>query len=180
MGLGSEIGRIAKEKGINLRQLSIKSKIPYNTLYAIVKRDSCRVDPLTVQAIADTLNVPWQQLLGYEVDEGSSFDAIEELQEYFPGRLIGINESTDRLATISAKSINAFLEAIETSEDARKTEKALEKLLASFSELNQAGKTVAVVRIKELTQIPKYQRHPAPAAPQEPPATAPDQEAEQE
>ena len=57
MQTGEIIGNLAKEKGINLRQLSIKADVPYNTLYAIVKRKSSRVDVETLLKIAKALDV---------------------------------------------------------------------------------------------------------------------------
>jgi len=59
---GEIIGNLAKEKGINLRQLSIKADVPYNTLYAIVKRKSSRVDVETLLKIAKALDVHLRDL----------------------------------------------------------------------------------------------------------------------
>ena len=54
------------------------------------------------------------------------------------------------------------------------------QLLELMDKLNSSGKMVALERLEELAQIPKYQRQPAPAAPQEPPASAPDRDPKQE
>lgn len=62
MQTGEIIGNLAKEKGINLRQLSIKADVPYNTLYAIVKRKSSRVDVETLLKIAKALGVHLRDL----------------------------------------------------------------------------------------------------------------------
>lgn len=62
MQTGEIIGMLAKEKGINLHQLSIKADIPYNTLYAIVKRKSSRVDMETQVKIAKALGVHLRDL----------------------------------------------------------------------------------------------------------------------
>lgn len=62
MQTGEIIGNLAKEKGINLRQLSIKADVPYNTLYAIVKRKSSRVDVETLLKIAKALDVHLRDL----------------------------------------------------------------------------------------------------------------------
>jgi len=59
---GEIIGNLAKEQGINLHQLSIKAGVPYNTLYAIVKRKSSRVDTETQIKIAKALGVHLQDL----------------------------------------------------------------------------------------------------------------------
>jgi transcriptional regulator with XRE-family HTH domain len=59
---GEIIGNLSKEQGINLRQLAIKAEVPYNTLYAIVKRKSSRVDTETLIKIAKALGVQLRDL----------------------------------------------------------------------------------------------------------------------
>ena len=62
MQTGEIIGNLSKEQGINLRQLAIKAEVPYNTLYAIVKRKSSRVDTETLIKIAKALGVQLRDL----------------------------------------------------------------------------------------------------------------------
>lgn len=98
MQTGEIIGMLAKEKGINLHQLSIKADIPYNTLYAIVKRKSSRVDMETQIKIAKALGVHLRDLADTSVweefdrqagpeklavlsAESSALDAEHELSE---------------------------------------------------------------------------------------------------
>lgn len=71
MKTGEIIGELARKKNINLRQLAIKADVPYNTLYAIVKRKSDRIDPGTLQRIADALGVHIFDLngIGKELDK---------------------------------------------------------------------------------------------------------------
>lgn len=71
MKTGEIIGELARKKNINLRQLAIKADVPYNTLYAIVKRKSDRINPGTLQRIADALGVHIFDLngIGKELDK---------------------------------------------------------------------------------------------------------------
>lgn len=62
MKTGEIIGALAAKKGINLRQLAIKSNVPYNTLYAIVRRKSSRIDGETLRKIAAALNISFEQM----------------------------------------------------------------------------------------------------------------------
>lgn len=65
---GEIIGILAEMRGINLRQLAIKANIPYNTLYAIVKRKSERIEIETLQRIANALELHISTLVGYFAD----------------------------------------------------------------------------------------------------------------
>ncbi|WP_352399108.1 helix-turn-helix transcriptional regulator [Anaerotignum sp.] len=62
MGVGSNIKKLLKEKNKTLVWLSGETGISKNTLYSITKRDSSRVDPDTLQKIADKLDVPPESL----------------------------------------------------------------------------------------------------------------------
>lgn len=64
MRTGEIIGNLSEQKGINLHQLAIKAGIPYNTLYAIVKRKSTRIEHETLERIAVALGVSVSDLLG--------------------------------------------------------------------------------------------------------------------
>lgn len=76
MQTGEIIGNLSKEQGINLRQLAIKAEVPYNTLYAIVKRKSSRVDTETLIKIAKALGVQLRDLTDTSIWE--EFDKVSE------------------------------------------------------------------------------------------------------
>lgn len=76
MQTGEIIGNLSKEQGINLRQLAIKAEVPYNTLYAIVKRKSSRVDTETLIKIAKALGVHLRDLADTSIWE--EFDKVSE------------------------------------------------------------------------------------------------------
>ena len=62
MSIGEKIGELALTEGMNLRQLAIKADVPYNTVYALVKRSSNRVEWETLEKIAAALGVSAQDL----------------------------------------------------------------------------------------------------------------------
>lgn len=80
MKTGEIIGALAAKKGINLRQLAIKSNVPYNTLYAIVRRKSSRIDGETLRKIAAALNVSIDSLSGGPMNASTeNFDVILDI-----------------------------------------------------------------------------------------------------
>lgn len=62
MTVGERIALLVKEKRTNLRQVSIKAGVPYNTLYAIVQRKSNNVSPEVLKKLAPVLDIPWYEL----------------------------------------------------------------------------------------------------------------------
>lgn len=57
MGIGKRIGEECKRQGMNLRQLSINSGVPYSTLYSAVSRDSNGIDADTLRKVSDALGI---------------------------------------------------------------------------------------------------------------------------
>lgn len=147
MGIGATIGQLAAEKGINLRQLSKKAGISYNTLYAIVKRDSMRVTPETIQAVADALDTTWNEIVGFE-DEDTAFEA---LQDEITDKMVGMS-ANGKLISVSKRSINQFFNLASIPE----TKEILQNLLTQFSHLNTTGQRIAAQRVEELSKIPEY------------------------
>ena len=131
-----KIGIMAKDQGISLRQLAINAGIPYNTLYAIVKRKSTRIEPDTLQAIADALGVTLAELTNLQIQYDSS------------GKIVS--------ASGYAEDLKQFL-GMDESKDEEK------ELVTYFQMLNNDGQQKAVERVKELTEIPRYQKEKTPA-----------------
>ena len=136
MKTGELIGIMAKDQGISLRQLAINAGIPYNTLYAIVKRKSTRIEPDTLQAIADALGVTLAELTNLQIQYDSS------------GKIVS--------ASGYAEDLKQFL-GMDESKDEEK------ELVTYFQMLNNDGQQKAVERVKELTEIPRYQKEKTPA-----------------
>lgn len=82
MGIGKRIGLICQEEGISLRQLAIKAKIPYSTLYSAVKRDSNGIDSEALKRIAEALDVDLVSLLMSDDDLAELLPSDSEIDEY--------------------------------------------------------------------------------------------------
>lgn len=83
MGIGKRIGEECKDAGMTLRQLSIKSGVPYSTLYSAVKRDSDGIDAGTITRLANALELPISYFYS-DPEEGEAIisrerGALEEL-----------------------------------------------------------------------------------------------------
>ena len=57
MGLGLELKKILKDKGMSVAELSRLSGVSANTLYAIISRDSSDISLSTLYKISDALNL---------------------------------------------------------------------------------------------------------------------------
>ncbi|NBJ16645.1 MAG: hypothetical protein FNP40_14005 [Dehalobacter sp. 4CP] len=57
MAIGNNLKRILSENKMSIKELSIKSGIPLNSLYSITKRDSQNVSPNILTAISKTLGI---------------------------------------------------------------------------------------------------------------------------
>lgn len=143
MSVGEAIGIMAKEKGFNLRQLAAKAKVSYNTLYAIVKRKSSRVDLTTLQNVAAALEVSLDELLPF----------TPHLVHYGDNNTLVAGPHFDQIVT------SRMLDANEREE--RKTAKndALE-LLGFFDMLDEKGQKKAIELVSMLTNVPDY-RNPS-------------------
>ena len=116
LGTGKRIGDACQQKGLSLRQLSIKADVPYSTLYSAVKRDSDGISLDALRKIAVALGVDLYSLADFDI----ASDALAE--------------------EINANNKEAHV-------------------LQLFQCLNSDGQNVAIERLEEMTQLPKYQQH---------------------
>lgn len=85
MTIGERIDRLVKGKGTNLRQVAIKAEIPYNTLYAIVKRKSNKIDPAILMKIASALDCDISSLISPKEEKEMIINhLIEQLEDAPP------------------------------------------------------------------------------------------------
>lgn len=63
MSIGKNLKAILKSKNMTIEELSKKSNISKNTLYAITKRDSFNVRKETLEKISKALDIPVEQLI---------------------------------------------------------------------------------------------------------------------
>lgn len=74
--VGERIEEQAKNAGLNLRQLAIKANVPYNTVYAMVKRKSQNINPITIMRLSYALGVNPKYLTG-DIDFPIGTDAFK-------------------------------------------------------------------------------------------------------
>jgi DNA-binding Xre family transcriptional regulator len=79
MAIGKRIEDLARERKINLKELSRQANVSYNTLYAIVKRNNDSVRPDILQNIAKALNVSVDELLGIKSANLNYNEDIEDI-----------------------------------------------------------------------------------------------------
>lgn len=80
MGIGYKIKELAELKENNLKELSRKADVSYNTLYAIVQRDNESVRPDILTRIAKALDVSIYELLETDrkefLDKACTYEAF--------------------------------------------------------------------------------------------------------
>ena len=139
MNTGEAIGIMAKERGFNLRQLAAKAEVPYNTLYAIVKRKSSRIDGKTLRRVADALGV-----------------SIDEIEPFTPN-VMRLDEG-ERLVTgprfesvVTTRMIDA-----DNRESRRAAKEDVTQLLEAFDALDGDGQKKAIEFVSILAKVPDY------------------------
>lgn len=139
MNTGEAIGILAKQKGFNLRQLATKAEVPYNTLYAIVKRKSSRIDGKTLRRVADALGV-----------------SVDEIEPFTPN-VMRLDED-ERLVTeprfdgvVTTRMIDA-----DNLESRRAAKEDVTRLLEAFDALDGDGQKKAIEFVSILAKVPDY------------------------
>ena len=115
--------------------------------------------PATLKKIAAALGVEWYELISNSQDEQSEI-AKEQMRQAI-GRVADIitkpckYEISDELIEDSLKKVTI---SIPTSYNSAR----LEKIIKDYWKLNDDGQQVAVERVHELTEIPRYKRKSTP------------------
>ena len=115
--------------------------------------------PATLKKIAAALGVEWYELISNSQDEQSEI-AKEQMRQAI-GRVADIitkpckYEISDELIEDSLKKVTI---SIPTSYNSAH----LEKMIKDYGKLNDDGQQVAVERVHELTEIPRYKRKSTP------------------
>lgn len=133
MSFGKELKKILENKKMSVAELSRKTNIPANTLYAIINRDSKNINFSTIYKISKAL------------DLGTDEEALLDMM---------INpEAWSNYITDGKPSKN--------SNDLLKLKKELageDKIVFHYRQLNAAGQNKAVEQVEMLTKIPEYQK----------------------
>lgn len=140
MTTGEKIAQLVKAKGTNLRQISIKANIPYNTLYAIVQRKSSKIDPETLKKIAYALDIEWYELYGDNDAHLVSHGIVE-----------GMRMAANRPVILAQEEV---LKPYRDKGYQFTEEEAA--CVKEFGALNDFGQLAAILAMRKLSNMPQY------------------------
>ena len=135
--IGEAIRNQRKNQGLTLNELGQRMGIS-GSLVGQYERGVVNPKYETIIRFADALNVVPRVILG-----NAFMDVISPEVERLAH---SVYDTTDIRLYLSGRVVPVTIQ---------------ERLIEAFSELNKEGQKVAVERVKELTQIPKYQKDPA-------------------
>lgn len=152
MGVGTTLKKILKRYNMTIKELSEKSGISLNTLYSITKRDSTRVDPVLLELIANTLEIPVGELIG--LSDVEAFNALND-----EGFDIGLAEITLKKYGMPTENIDACISEFSDNISHSLLSRDMSILKQLIGRLNDTGRSTAIERIKELSENPRYRRN---------------------
>lgn len=85
MGIGMNIRGILDKRAMTVAELSRKSGISTNTLYAIIRRDNKKVSIDILEKIASVLRVDIAELIGLRIEDDTPHAVSSEHPVAFPG-----------------------------------------------------------------------------------------------
>ena len=140
--IGEAIRDQRKKQGLTLNELGQRMGIS-GSLVGQYERGVVNPKYETIIRFADALNIEPREILGNAFTDVINPE-VERLAR-------SMDDTTDIRIYFSGRVVPVTIQ---------------ERLNEAFSELNKEGQKVAVERVKELTQIPKYQKDPAGDNPQ--------------
>ena len=147
---GEKIKRIRKEKKLTQRELGIK--LGGISQQQIGQWENGRSNPKyeTLKKIANALEVPISFLTEYTFwENGNNYIPVEWLNDKDYKPILDTLEKQYQMNLVSDKDILLPLE------DACH-QVYQNRLLSTFNKLNDIGKKIAIERVNELTEIPRY------------------------
>ena len=144
MSLGSRIRKARKSRGLTQIELSEKSGIAVNSLRRY-EADARQPQLSTLRRIAEALEVPVTQLMGCYED--FSVDLLARVL-----KTPGTKALEEKIANSAVNALGKLHMQDKEHED------QLDRVITAFSQLNNDGQKVAVERVEELTEIPKYKK----------------------
>lgn len=137
MEMGERIRSIRKRKGLTQKEVAQRCGMADS---AIRKYESGSVTPKfeTMDKIAHALEVPVTALMGYDFQ--------------------GIGPNGEDVYVPPTQTIETNTGIISTKKGNNGKNALVEHLLESFNSLNQKGQRIALERVDELTEIPKYKK----------------------
>lgn len=149
MAIGRNLEIALNDIDMTVAELSRKSGVSTNTLYAIIRRDSKKVDTTILKKICEASGIPIYDLLDDAMSD-EDFPLYDYLnaetdveRENAKDRVLNYLKSKD--PTLSSYIIQSL-----------ETDEMFINISSAYSSLNFLGKKEAHKRIQELTEIPRY------------------------
>lgn len=155
--IGERIREKRKELGLTQKQLADKLGVRYQTVQAW-ELNARNPKPETVKKFAEALDVSANWLIYGEGDP----DQISLLDlDAFEGELKKAVRKGNGVVELSESSAKKILDDLQNILDDALEEADWQELFRLYQGLNREGQRVALERLDELAQLPKYQRQPA-------------------
>lgn len=132
MGIGSNLQIALNNHNLTVAELSRKTGISTNTLYAMIRRDNKKIDPNMLRIICENSDI-------------TVFELIDDYEEYM----------------VKYWDPNSSIEDIQIGDYVLTqlgNDEMLGEIMDIYNKLNDTGKKVALERMQELIEIPKYQK----------------------
>lgn len=154
MTTGELIRQARLSAGLTQKELGERAGIAEPTIgrYELGKLNP---KPATLKKIAAALGVQWYELLSNNQDEQTEI-AKEQMRQAI-GRVSSLTTKSCKFE-ISDELIENSLKKVTISIPAPYNSARLEKIIKDYGKLNDEGQQVAVERVHELTEIPRYKR----------------------
>jgi transcriptional regulator with XRE-family HTH domain len=140
MGLGSEIKAALKERKMSIKELSERTGISLNTLYAITKRDSTNVNMDIIMKIAKELDMDISSML--------MTPKLEKVIELFTGPGDQYIDIFNKLTNDTSEKVLLVPKAYNT-----QSETHTERLLYFFNLLDDSAKEIAINIMADLRPL---------------------------
>ena len=155
--IGERIRHRRKELGMTQKQLADKLGVRYQTVQAW-ELNARNPKPETVKKFAEALDVSANWLI---YGEGNP-DQISLLDlDAFEGELKKAVRKGNGAVELSESSAKKILDGLQNILDDSLEDADWQELFRLYQGLNREGQRVALERLDELAQLPKYQRQPA-------------------
>lgn len=127
MGIGATIKDLLSQKNMSIKELSLKTGIPVNTLYSITKRDNASIRVTNLQKIASVLDVDVDTIIGWNkersvednLESSPAADQIilDTINNAFNDKTIQISFNTENYTTEELGKILEYAEFLKKSRE---------------------------------------------------------------
>lgn len=186
MSIKQQLEKLMKERGMTVRELSEKSKVPKPTIYALLKRDSSSVTHRTAEKLAEALECTPADIYGFNEFQRERYEPIlaaliktqHELKEMLsdPDNYDTVIDNTiedgptevsvfipnieyEKLSRIEAEADGALHDFLEDEGIPTGLANPFAAIINYYSDLNEDGQLELMKRAEELTQLPKYRKN---------------------